>query len=111
MDGKKICSILRRKVNMALKRNKQAFTPPSKMSIRYSEFSERTCQHILKVRVSGLISTFYDKGIGFPMATMFETLKELGCYMDGIAKRSKDGDVYTYTYVISDECANKLLNS
>lgn len=111
MDAKKLCTVLRRKVDTALKEKNQTFKKPSKLTIRYSEFSEKTCQHIIKVTVTGIISTFYnEKGVGFPMVTMFDTLKELGCYMDGTAKSVDDGDTYIYTYVISNECAAKLLN-
>lgn len=111
MDSKKLCPILRRKVNSALKEAKQTFAKPSKLTIRYSEFSEKTYQHIIKVTVTGIASTFYnEKGVGFAMVTTFDTLKELGCYMDGTAESSNDGDTYTYTYVISNERAEKLLN-
>lgn len=110
MVNKKLCAILRRKVNSALKRENQAFTSPSKLSIHYSEFSEKTCQHIIKITVTGLIPTFYEEGVGFAMATMFDTLDGLGCYMVGSAKSSNNGNTFTYTFVISDECANKLLN-
>lgn len=109
MDSKKLCPILRRKVNSALKEKNQSFPDGSKLSIAYKDFSSQTYQHIFKVTVSGIKSTFFE-GVGFPMAITFSTLKELGCYIDGTAEISDNGDTYMYTYVISNECAEKLLN-
>ena len=111
MDGKKICSIMERKVNSALKEKHQAFPRGSKMSIDYKEFSTQTSQHIFELTVTGTKSTFYD-GVGFAMAIMFDTFEQLGFIRDDTKKAEvlDDGDTCVYTYLISNEAAEKLLN-
>lgn len=111
MDVKKIRDLMRRRVNSRLKKNKQSFIPPSKMRIIYKGFSEEISQHVFEVKVTGINATFYE-GIGTTILTVFDVLSELGFLRDGEtnAQVLDDGDTYIYTYYLSSEAAEKLLN-
>lgn len=111
MDGKKICSIMEREVNSALEEKYHGFPRGSKMSIAYKEFSKKTYQHIFEVTVTGINSTFFE-GVGVSITSMFDTFEEFGFIRDDEtkAKSIDDGDTYIYTYYLSNEAAEKLLN-
>lgn len=109
MDGKRICSIMEQKVNSALEKKIRFFPDGSKMSIAYTGFSQQKYQHIFKVTVTGIESTFLD-GVGLAMTVMFETFAQFGFIRDGETKAEvlDGGDTYVYTYYLSSEAAENL---
>lgn len=110
MDAKKLCTIMERQVASALQEKKQSFPTGSGMLIGYKEFSSKTYQHVFEVTVKGVKDTFFDV-VGFAMTVMFAAVENLGFIRDeNRAKSLDDGNTMVYTYVISNECAEKLLN-
>lgn len=102
---------MEREVASALQKEKKSFPDGSGMSIIYKEFSSKTYKHVFEVTVTGIKATFLD-GVGFSMTTMFDALANLGFIRDEHTKAKKldSGDTMVYTYLISNECAEKLLN-
>lgn len=110
MDSKKLCTIMEREVASALQKEKKSFPDGSGMSIIYKEFSSKTYKHVFEVTVTGIKATFLD-GVGFAMTVMFDALERIGFIRDeNRAKSLNNGDTMVYTYLISNECAEKLLN-
>lgn len=97
MAYEKVIDMMERNINASLKERNQTIISPSELKIAYS--STHNGKAIFLVTVTHVRETF-QKGIGFAIITMRETLVSMGfTYPPYLTQQSKD-EGYTYTFSI-----------